>query len=63
MASFKRDEWEKYIQELTDADVTANNATNLLRNVDMNINEMMRHLENSKQQYTYDAYLVESNKK
>ena len=63
MASFKRDEWEQYIQELTDADVTANNATALLRNVDMNINEMMRHLENSKQQYTYDAYLVESNKK
>ena len=63
MASFKRDEWEKYIQELTDADLTTNNATALLRNVDHNINEMVRHMENSKQQYTYDSYLVESNKK
>jgi len=62
VASFKRDEWEKYIQELTDADVSANNATALLRNVDNNINEMMRFLENSKQQFTYDSYLIESNK-
>lgn len=63
VASFKRNEWERYIQELSDADMVANNATNMMRNVDNNINEMMRYLENSKQQYTYDSYLSESNRK
>lgn len=63
VASFKRDEWEKYISELTEADLTTNNATNLLRNVDHNIHEMLKYLENSKQQYTYDSYLSESNRK
>lgn len=62
VASFKRDEWEKYIAELTEADLTTNNATNLLRNVDSNIHEMLKHLENSKQHYTYDSYLIESNR-
>ncbi|KAJ6219315.1 hypothetical protein RDWZM_005127 [Blomia tropicalis] len=62
VASFKRNEWERYIQELSDADMVANNATNMMRNVDNNINEMMRYLENSKQQYTYDSYLSESNR-
>lgn len=63
VASFKRDEWEKYISELTEADITTNNATSLLRNVDHNIHEMLKHLENSKQHYTYDSYLIESNRK
>ncbi|OTF73313.1 transmembrane emp24 domain-containing protein 1-like protein, partial [Euroglyphus maynei] len=61
LASLKRDEWEKYIQELSDADVTSNNATALLRNVQWNINEMMKYLEHSKQQHSYDGYLAESN--
>lgn len=61
MASLKRDEWEKYIQELSEVDVTSNNATALLRNVQWNINEMMKHLEHSKQQHSYDGYLAESN--
>ena len=61
LASLKRDEWEKYVQELSEADVTSNNATALLRNVQWNINEMMKYLEHSKQQHSYDGYLAESN--
>lgn len=63
VASFKRDEWEKYISELTEADLTTNNATSLLRSVDQNIHEMLKYMENAKQHYTYDSYLVESNRK
>ena len=63
LASFKRDEWDKYIQELTIEDGITQNTTNHLRNVDMNVNEMMKYLENSKQQHTHDWYVIESNNK
>ena len=63
VASFKRDEWDKYIQELSENDVSGQNATRILRNLDHNLNEVMRHLENTKAQYSHDIYLVESNHK
>jgi len=61
VASFKRDEWEKYIQELTDAEVTVSNFTNSLRNVDMNIGEMIKKLDASRRVNSYDWYLVDGN--
>jgi hypothetical protein len=61
VASFKRDEWEKYIQELTDAEVTVGNFTNSLRNVDNNIGEMIKKLDASRRVNSYDWYLVDGN--
>lgn len=61
VASFKRNEWESYIQELTNADLSVANTTNMLRNVDQNINSMINYLEFSKQQHSYDWHLIESN--
>ena len=61
VASFKRDEWEKYIQELTDAEVTVGNFTNSLRNVDNNIGEMIKSLDHSRRVNSYDWYLVDGN--
>jgi len=61
VASFKRDEWEKYIQELTDAEVTVGNFTNSLRNVDNNIGLMIKSLDQSRRVNSADWYLVDGN--
>jgi hypothetical protein len=61
VASFKRDEWEKYIQELTDAEVTVGNFTNSLRNVDNNIAAMIKSLDHSRRVNSADWYLVDGN--
>ena len=61
VASFKRDEWEKYIQELTDAEVTVGNFTNSLRNVDNNIATMIKSLDHSRRINSHDWYLVDGN--
>ncbi|XP_054154298.1 transmembrane emp24 domain-containing protein 6-like [Oppia nitens] len=61
VASFKRDEWEKYIQELTDAEVTVGNFTNALRTVDNNIGLMIKSLDHSRRLNTADWYLVDGN--
>lgn len=54
VASFKRDEWEKYIQELTDAEVTVANFTSSLANVDQNIGSMLKRLDQSRRSHTAD---------
>jgi len=61
VASFKRDEWEKYIQELTDAEVTVGNFTNSLRNVDANIGSMIKSLDHSRRINSADWYIVDGN--
>lgn len=61
LASLKRDEWDKYIKELSDSDVSVSNVTSMLRNVQLNINEVVKKLEHSRQKHTYDLYLADSN--
>ncbi|CAG2167036.1 unnamed protein product [Oppiella nova] len=61
VASFKRDEWEKYIQELTDHEVTVGNFTNSLRTVDNNIGLMIKSLDHSRRVNSADWYLVDGN--
>lgn len=63
IASFKRDEWEKYVQELSDAEVTVANFTSSLKNVDHNIGSMLKSLDQSRRQHTHDWYIVESNQR
>ncbi|RWS08587.1 transmembrane emp24 domain-containing protein 6-like protein [Dinothrombium tinctorium] len=61
MASYKREEWEKYIDELTSADVTVANFTSSIQNVDKNIATILRYMEQSRRHITHDWYLVEGN--
>ncbi|KAI1297224.1 Transmembrane emp24 domain-containing protein 6 [Halotydeus destructor] len=61
VASFKRDEWEKYIDELNGQDVTVSNFTTSLANVDHNIGVMLKHLDQSRKQMNHDWYIVDSN--
>lgn len=63
VAAFKRDEWEKYIEELGTADVQVNNFTSALQHVDNNIGTMLRYLDGSRRQLSHDWYLVEGNNK
>ena len=61
VAAFKRDEWEKYIEELTGQDITVSNFTNSLANVDQNIGTMLKNLDHSRRQMSHDWYIVEGN--
>ncbi|RWS26745.1 transmembrane emp24 domain-containing protein 6-like protein [Leptotrombidium deliense] len=56
VASYKKDEWEKYIDELTAADVTSS-----IQNVDQNIATILKYVEQSKRHITHDWYLVDGN--
>jgi len=61
VAAFKRDEWEKYIDELNGQEVTVGNFTQSLANVDQNIGVMLKALDHSRKQMSHDWYLVEGN--
>lgn len=61
VASFKRDEWEKYIEELSGQDITVSNFTASLANVDQNIGFMLKSLDQSRRTHSHDQYLVEAN--
>lgn len=61
VASFKRDEWESYISELSGHDVTVANFTTSLQNVDKNIGFMLKSLDQSRRTMSHDWYLLESN--
>lgn len=61
VASFKRDEWESYVGELSGLEVTVSNFTTSLSNVDQHIASMLKSLDHSRRQNTHDFYLLESN--
>ena len=60
VASFKRDEWEAYVGDLSGLDVTVANFTTALANVDRNIASMLKSLDHSRRQNSMDFYLLES---
>jgi hypothetical protein len=61
LASFKRDEWENYVDELTKQDVTVANFTTSLQTVDHNIGSMLKNLDQSRRSMSHDWYVVEGN--
>lgn len=61
VASYKRDEWDKYISELTANDVVVSNFTASLSNVDKNIGTMLKSLDQSRRHHSHDWYLVDGN--
>lgn len=61
VASFKRDEWESFIGELSGYEVTVANVTSSLAKVDENIGSMIKALDHSRRQNTHDMYLLEAN--
>ncbi|XP_023210149.1 transmembrane emp24 domain-containing protein 6-like [Centruroides sculpturatus] len=59
--SFKRDEWESYIKELEEMDVTVANFTGTLKTVDERVGEMLKYQDQSRRQVSRDWYLVDAN--
>lgn len=61
VASFKRDEWENFIGELSGLEVTVGNVTSSLTKIDHNIGSMIKALDHSRRHNTLDMYLLEAN--
>ncbi|KAG1658778.1 Transmembrane emp24 domain-containing protein 6 [Nymphon striatum] len=61
LIAFKHHEWEQYSKEITDLEVTVDNFTNTIDNVDQRISLMRKNQEYSKSHMARDAYLIMSN--
>jgi len=61
VASFKRDEWETFVGELSGYDVAVTNVTQSLSRIDQNIGQMLKSLDHSRRHNTHDLYLLEAN--
>uniref|UniRef100_A0A1W7RAL6 Transmembrane emp24 domain-containing protein 6 n=1 Tax=Hadrurus spadix TaxID=141984 RepID=A0A1W7RAL6_9SCOR len=59
--SFKRNEWESYIKELEDLDITVTNFTGVLKNVDVRVGEMLKFQDHGRRQVSRDWHVVDSN--
>lgn len=61
VASFKRDDWERFVGDLTGYDVTVSNFTKSLANVDANIGSILKSLDHSRRKGVSDWYTLEAN--
>lgn len=61
VASFKRDEWDKYIDELSGQDIVVANFTAKLAAVDGNIGTMLKSLDQMRRHNTHDWYVLDAN--
>ena len=61
VASFKRDEWESFVGELSGYEVAVTNFTSSLAKIDQNIGSMLKTLDQSRRHHTHDFYLLENN--
>nr|CAG4641093.1 EOG090X0AV2 [Eulimnadia texana] len=61
ITTFRYDQWEKFAQELQEADVSAENCTRILQGVDMRIQEMLQHQQLSRSREARDYSLLIDN--
>lgn len=61
VASFKRDDWERFVGDLTGYDVTVSNFTKSLATVDENIGSILKSLDHSRRKGIADWYILEAN--
>nr|CAG4638643.1 EOG090X0AV2 [Cyclestheria hislopi] len=61
ITTFRYDQWEKFAQELQDADVSAENCTKILQGVNMRIQEILQHQQLSRGREARDYNLLLDN--